>query len=43
MRINRQKPYTPGLRDCTGVYQCDTWTAYEAFNDNLLDPDKNIL
>ncbi len=32
------KPYTPGLRDCTGVYQCGYRTAYEAFNDNLLDP-----
>ena len=36
------KPYTPDYEIVPEYTNADTWTAYEAFNDNLLDPDKNI-
>ena len=42
MRINRQS-HIPRITEIVPEYtNADTWTAYEAFNDNLLDPDKNI-
>ena len=37
------KPYTPDYEIVPEYTNADTWTAYEAFNDNLLDPDKNII
>ena len=36
------KPYTPDYEIVPEYTNADIWTAYEAFNDNLLDPDKNI-
>ena len=32
------KPYTPDYEIVPEYTNADTWTAYEAFNDNLLDP-----
>ena len=36
------KPYTTDYEIVPEYTNADTWTAYEAFNDYLLDPDKNI-
>ena len=39
---NLVKPFTPVYEIVPEYTNAYTWTGYEAFNDNLLDPDKNI-